>query len=156
MLIRVSETEARWAMQEGRKALDDLGWTTGYTVNVDKLVAHQVGCAAEIAVCKYLGATWSGRVLSRRHNGDVGQIEVRCARKGKALGMLLNARDWPKRTRKFIYVESLGYRKFLLKGWAYGYEVMQPENIFERPQFVERIWRLSNEKLRKMETIKEE
>jgi hypothetical protein len=151
--ITLTLQEALLAMDEGLKAVETVQGDIGYTVNVDTIIAHQVGCAAEIAVCNYLKIPWNGHGFKSRLTGDAGSYEVRCARKGKALGMLLNQRDSSKADRKFVYVESIGDRTFKLIGWAYGREVMKDEYIFERPQFVERIWRLPNKLLKPMESL---
>lgn len=129
------------------KAKTDVG-AKDYTVNVDTKLANQIGCAAEIAVCKLLQIEWSGNAFKTRKGGDAGEIEVRCSAGGRGHSLLLNERDRAKASRKFVYVESLGQRRFVVKGWAFGHEVMKPENLFTRPQFVETIWRMPTHRLR--------
>jgi hypothetical protein len=127
-----------------------------YNVSIDPVPAHQMGHAAEIAVCKLLGLEWKEPDVRTRHNGDAWGLEVRCRRSTyKAPYLLLNARDQTKLDRKFIHVVSIGGQRFQVYGWAYGYEVCTPENVFERPMFVERLWRMEIHRLRDIRTVLE-
>jgi hypothetical protein len=151
-IIKLNEAEIKIAMDEGKRAEEECANYKTYNVNVTSLIAHQVGGAAELAVNKYFGLEWRGFNVKKRHDPDAGVAEVR-ATKQKYGRLILNQRDEPKKDRPFIHVMSLGNAEFKLMGWLYGYEVMLDENIFKRPQFIERLWVVENHRLRSVEEL---
>lgn len=152
--IELTSEETKWAMNEGKRAAKECVGFKKYNV-LDPLTAHRIGAAGEIAVNKYLGLKWRGFDLNRRHEPDATLCEVRCATR-QTHRLLFNDRDWEKRHRKFVLAITLGNRRILLKGWAFGFEGMIDEYLFEREQFIEKIWALPNHKLHPMDELKKE
>jgi len=149
MIVTLDEAEALTVINESIRAVKELGvvGNGGYNVSINNLKAYQIGGAAEYAVNKFFGLKWRGFKLDKRHSPDAGGFEVRSTNQKRGR-LILNQRDAVKKDRPFIHVMSLGNLKFKLMGWLYGYEVMTEENIFKRPQFVEKLWVVENYKLR--------
>ena len=157
-IIQLNAEETRLAVEEGRAAVERVKAMNlkDYTVEIDTLKAHQMGCAAEIAVCNYLGVQWGKHGMDGRFRGDASLCEVRCIRNVyRQHLLLLNERDLQKLHRPYVHVVSLGNQQFKLSGWAYGHEVVRDENIFNHAKFVEKIWRLQVESLRCITELKQ-
>ena len=152
-IIKLTPDEARFAAKEGKRAITDYAYENDYTVGIDSIRAHQIGGAAELAVNKFFGLPWRGFQIELRHDPDAYFGEVRCTQRANGR-LLLNARDQAKADRAFIHVISRMNQEFEIMGWLYGHEIMLPENEFNRPQFVEKIWKVENHQLRHIGELK--
>lgn len=148
--IYLTEEESELVMQQVRKTYKEC--KINYNVTRDRFTASAIGAGGEFAVSKLFNHEWRGYDFNKRHEADTPYGEVRCTQY-KTGKLILNSRDEPKKHRPFIHVISLGGRWFKIVGWLYGYEVMTDENIFNRPQFVERLWAVDNDKLRTIDEL---
>jgi len=152
--IRIDDSETDYIIKQVEKVLERAQGLKDYGVGSDRFTRHAIGFAGEYAVSKYLYLKKPTFDLDTRHGGDVGPFEVRTTPNINGR-LLLNQRDWPKRDRAFIHVISLKDRWFKIVGWLYGYEVMRPENYFERPQFKEAVYKVENHELRQIEELQD-
>lgn len=152
MIITLTQKEADLVVREAHRAHEECKDYKKYNTDSNYLFADMIGGGGEFAVCKYLGHNWRGFNVRERDNPDALNCEVRTTQQQYGR-LLLNERDIQKQDRKFVHVISRKNKKFELMGWAYGYEVIKDENIFSRPQFVEKIWKIENNQLRPIATL---
>jgi hypothetical protein len=128
--------------REGHRAPLQAG-ESGYSNNL-------VGCCGEMAVAKWLGVPWDATVDGFKAVADQSGLEVRTRTKDY-YELFLRPRDPV--ARKYILVTRRSPHIYMLRGWAWGGEVMDKgieKDFGNRGQVV---YVLSHAGLRPMETL---
>lgn len=151
IIIELSEWEARqasmvgqWRREESRRqGLEDTS-QTGMHGDIN-------GAGAEMAYAKYRNVFWSYSVNTFKHEGDVVVEEVRQADEHYK-GLLLRPDD----RKNDIYVlvtGTLQQNEFVVRGWAYGREVMVSEFYRALRNGRPPCWIMPGDRLRKLSTL---
>jgi hypothetical protein len=113
---------------------------------------HFQGALAESLTARHLNLISTSGKFEDRKSGNVGQYEVRSSIKSSFMpNLLLNERDIP--NRKYILVVKLSELNYEIMGWEWGYNIMVDKNIFYRPHFVEKLWKVSYRYLKSIDDI---
>jgi hypothetical protein len=100
-----------WQNRKGRNGAK--GEVKGWEVNIE-------GACGEIVVAKWRGEYWEGSV-DQFEGGDVGKLQVKTTKHPEGCLLLReNAKDG-----EIFYLLTGEAPRFVIRGWAYGWEVKQ-------------------------------
>jgi hypothetical protein len=114
---------------------------------------NQGGAGREMAFAKHVGVYWSYSVNTFKTEADVGDIEVRGS-EFDTHNLVLRPKDEAaeKHDTPFVFLTGW-FPEFKLWGWAWGGEVMQPENWTDLGNGRPALWLLEKRFLRPLETL---
>ena len=140
-MIEVELTESEWLhagtiglrrqIQAITKKFSPAHGVEGHRNRYEGIAYNVMGAAGEACVAKWLGISWDGGGLQieRRHDGDVGQLEVRTA-PNHSYPLRLHDNDKPDRVYILVTGDGPTWR---IQGFILGSRGMRQEWFHDRP-----------------------